>query len=379
MNLLFVILTLTGLSCVFVYGLFLIERTLSFSRYKPIIHSISDNSPFVTVLIAARNEERNIPRLLQSLKIQSYPSSRFEVIVINDLSQDGTVEMAKASAVGIENFTILTPDFRPETGHKKHALAFGISNAKGNLILTTDADCIVGKEWIKTMVSYFDENTAMVSGPVRMITSDNFFSLYQALEFSGLVGIGAGSVALNNPNICNGANLAYRKNVFSEVNGFEDNLHLASGDDEFLMHKIHALEKYQIVFAKNIEAVIDTLPCLGFIELLMQRIRWGSKSRHYRNKKITLIMMTAFFSNFITILMLILGLYFRILLIPSLILIAVKAVCEIAMLYKINSFQRTPYRVFAYLPSIPFQFVFMLFAGIASQFYTYSWKGRKVK
>jgi len=379
MNLLFVILTLTGLSCVFVYGLFLIERTLSFSRYKPIIHSISENSPFVTILIAARNEERNISGLLKSLEVQSYPPSKFEVIIINDFSNDRTVEFAKKSATGLYNFTILTPDFRPETGHKKHALAFGISNAQGSIILTTDADCIVGKEWIKTMVSYFDENTALVSGPVRMKTSDNFFSLYQALEFSGLVGIGAGSIALKNPNICNGANLAYRKNVFYEVNGFEENFHLASGDDEFLMHKIHALGKYEIVFAKNIEAIIDTLPCIGIVELLMQRIRWGSKSKHYRNKKITLIMITAFLSNIITILMLILGLYFRILLIPALILIAVKAVCEIAMLFKINSFHRTPFRVFAYFPSIPFQFVFMLFAGIASQFYTYSWKGRKVK
>jgi glycosyltransferase involved in cell wall biosynthesis len=189
MNLVFVILTLTGLSCVFVYGLFLIERTLSFSRYKPIIHSISENSPFVTILIAARNEERNISGLLKSLEVQSYPPSKFEVIIINDFSNDRTVEFAKKSATGLYNFTILTPDFRPETGHKKHALAFGISNAQGSIILTTDADCIVGKEWIKTMVSYFDENTALVSGPVRMKTSDNFFLCIRHWNFPDLLGL----------------------------------------------------------------------------------------------------------------------------------------------------------------------------------------------
>jgi hypothetical protein len=149
------------------------------------------------------------------------------------------------------------------------------------LILTTDADCVVPAGWIRSMVSTFEKNVALVSGPVLYPLEASPARQAQALEFLGLVAIGAGAIGAARPNLCNGANVAYRKDVFDEVGGFSGIDHLTSGDDELLMQKIAYTTPWEVRFcaARDAAVVTDGAPDVG--AFVQQRRRWASKGRHY--------------------------------------------------------------------------------------------------
>src|SRR5690606_17909477 len=161
---------------------------------------------------------------------------------------------------------------------KKAAIRTGLDYAKGDLIVTTDADCQMGANWLAVIEEFYhSQKLKMVIGPVALHAGDALFSQMQSIEFASLIGSGAASFKLGIPSMCNGANLAYSKEVFFEVNGFEDTMHLASGDDEFLMHKV--VEKYpeKVSFLKNKEAVVKTNSMPDLNSFFNQRIRWASK------------------------------------------------------------------------------------------------------
>ncbi len=186
-------------------------------------------------------------------------------------------------------------------GNKKYAVQFGIEKSLGDIIVTTDADCVHNKNWLRNIISCFDRDTAFVSGPVEFAKAPGIFSKIQNTEFGGLVLAGAGLIGSGWPLICNGANIAYRKKVFNEVGGLEDNLHLASGDDEFLMQKIARETKYKIRFCPEREAVVLTEPSNTLKSFYNQRKRWASKSLYYNDAglKVRLILIFLFYAGLI--------------------------------------------------------------------------------
>ena len=169
-------------------------------------------------------------------------------------------------------------------GRKPLAIAKGITQAAGEIILTTDADCIAPPRWIEIMVNHFEENVAFVAGPVAEQTSRNFFSKLEQLEFLGLITTAAGLIGSGRPIICNGANLAYRKSAFISVGGFGDNG--SSNDDESLMNRMVHRNIGKIVFAPESDAVITTRSSNTITSFLRQRIRWANKRGHYEDKSI---------------------------------------------------------------------------------------------
>ncbi len=241
--------------------------------------------PQVTVVIAARNEEENLQNILGDLAGQDYPQGLMEVIVVNDGSSDATERIARSfiESGGLENFRLI--DSISDYGNKKNALAAGISAAHGAVILTTDADCRVGKGWITAMAGCFrDTHTAMVAGPVALDPVQGLTGRFQALEFLGLVASGAGAALAGHPFLCNGASLAYRKAAFQEVDGFSGNDNYRSGDDVFLMHKIKKhFGNHSILFCRDEQALVHTRPVSGIQAFLRQRARWASKSPGYRD------------------------------------------------------------------------------------------------
>ena len=325
---------------------------------------------FISVLIPVRNEEKNIVALLQSLSRQDY--TRFEVIAVDDHSEDLTV-----TEISRLNFPFVRVITNAGVG-KKQAITTGVNFASGNIIATTDGDCTIPGEWLKSINTYFsDENTVMLIGGVCIKKSKTFFQKLQEIEFASLIGSSASTLALGFPTMCNGANLSYRKEVFHQVNGYEGNLQIASGDDEFLMRKVSMIFPKGIKFLANKNAVVQTLPQPDLPKFIQQRLRWASKWKH--NSSI-MPMLLAFFI-FMIQLSVLCG-YVEIIrnhnsIILS--LLAIKIFFEMVLLLSFCRFLGVRWNWGAFLTLQIFYPVYVIFIGIRSFFNVYTWKDRNYK
>ncbi|RYF47129.1 MAG: glycosyltransferase, partial [Cytophagaceae bacterium] len=216
-------------------------------------------SSSITVIIPVRNEAENLPRLLNDLSAQTY--SHFSVIIADDASTDSTAELARAySSTASYPLTVLSLVDDPTVASpKKRAIAQSISQATGELIVTTDGDCRVGPDWLSAVAQCYSKTGAqLISGPVTFTTNRTVFGSLQTVEFASLIGAGAATLAMGKPTMCNGANLCYQKAAFISVNGFSGVDHVASGDDELLMHKIATHYPQGIRFLKSQAAIVET-------------------------------------------------------------------------------------------------------------------------
>jgi cellulose synthase/poly-beta-1,6-N-acetylglucosamine synthase-like glycosyltransferase len=249
--------------------------------------------PSVSVILPARNEAAHIQACVMAILHQDYPRDRYELILVNDHSEDDTLNRAMAAAAGNPNVKLLDLEGGTGPAYKKAAIAQGVSESNGEIIVTMDADCVMGRGWLSTMVAAFDRETGLVSGPV-VLEGRGIFEQFQALEFMGLIAVGAAGIVSGKPTMCNGANLAYRRAAFAEVGGFGGIEHLASGDDELLMHKIAAQTSYRIRFAKHRSAIVRSHAQPTWKGFWQQRIRWVSKRRHYLRAAISWTMVLAY-------------------------------------------------------------------------------------
>ncbi len=235
-------------------------------------HTVTDLQ--VSIIVPFRNEGDNLIRLLHYIRQLRYPEEKYEVIWVNDHSEDNAADLLRQKIP--DNHKLLELPEGKEG--KKHALTLGISQARGELIMTTDADCRVPMLWTRHMVDTFsDPNLQMVTGPVRVGPDLEWWETVQAIEFSTLVGAGAASLAWGVPTMANGANLAFRKSVFDEVGGWNDNLGIPSGDDEYLLGKVHQKYPAGVRFLNIAEAEVITPPITSLREFFHQRVRWASK------------------------------------------------------------------------------------------------------
>lgn len=281
------------------YFYFLISIKIGLRRVRKNKYSFQNNY-FVSIIIPFRNEEEKILSCLESIEKQDFDKSRFEVIFVNDFSEDDSLyKIRKVNKSNNIKIISVPHGFSPNS-HKKRAIKYGIENSKGEIIVTTDADCSHSSKWLSTLVSYFDDETGFVSAPIVFLGDKSFFHEIQKLEFAGLILTGAGLIGYRKPTICNGANLAYKENAFSSVNGFNDNFNLSSGDDEFLMQKISKQTKYKIRFCFEKEAVNFTHANKNINEFYQQRKRWASKGLFYSDKLliIKLFLIYFFFLSF---------------------------------------------------------------------------------
>jgi poly-beta-1,6-N-acetyl-D-glucosamine synthase len=228
---------------------------------------------FLSVVIPVRNEERNIGKLLDDILAQEYRD--FEVICVDDHSEDKTREVID---------TFQSPLIRcittPGAG-KKMALAAGIAAARGEIIVTTDADCRVGKRWLHSINRCFQRwQTQMVIGSVIITDEGNMVSRLQQLEFASLMGSTLASAGLHLPITCNGANLSFRKSAYNQVDGYSGNFGIASGDDEFLMRKVREAYPKSVVYCHDRDAIVATTPHYSAHAFFQQRIRWAGKWGH---------------------------------------------------------------------------------------------------
>ncbi|TDE15334.1 glycosyltransferase [Dyadobacter psychrotolerans] len=339
------------------------------------------SADFISVIIPVRNEAENILQLLSDLNSQTFPSAQFEVLVMDDGSTDLTASIVQSCSVEFDIFIrlISIPD-TPTTSPKKRAIETAIAQAKGNLILTTDGDCRVGTGWLAAFAAcHSSSNAKLISGPVTFVEEEMVTDHLQTVEFSSLIGSGASAIAAGYPSLCNGANLAYEKSVFYEVNGYDGVRHIASGDDEFLMHKIAARYPDRIHFLKDPEAIVRTKPHKQWELFFRQRKRWASKWKHYQSKTPLILALYIFLCNFSFIATIILFLTNQIGAYNLGALIALKCLPEWLFLGSVLSFLGKRRSIF-YIPlTQTFYPFYVCFFGLAAQKPQYEWKGRKLK
>jgi glycosyltransferase involved in cell wall biosynthesis len=340
--------------------------------------SIADTeaTQLVTVIIPARNESSNIKACLSALMAQTYPRSLMEIIVVDDLSEDDT-------AVIVKNFPVKLIRNNPKPGtiaFKKQAIATGISQASGALILTTDADCIVANTWVSTMVNTLQSQRAyMVTGPVKMMPGNQCLSMFQSLDFAILQGITAASVGSGIHDMSSGANLAYIKSFYHEVGGFSGIDDIASGDDMLLMQKFSAQYPGSIGYAFSTDAMVNTKTEPTWKLFLQQRIRWASKATKYKDPVLFRILLLVYAVNLWVVALLVMGLWNRRAFVFGLILMIIKLMIEWRFVQNVLQF-------FSLLPLMrwfpiaqPLHILYTVVSGFFGQAGGYRWKGRNVK
>ena len=333
---------------------------------------------FITVIIPVRNEEENILQLLECLNQQTYPKDKFEVIVADDSSTDHTLvlvnEFAAKAAITVKVVQVV------DGRGKKKAIETAIKESRGELIVTIDGDCIAGINWLSTINSYYQNyKPKMICGGVTFYDEQSVFEKMQTIEFASLTGSGAACLKAGFPNMCNGANLAYEKKAFYEVDGFTGNETIASGDDEFLMHKMAKRYSGKVQFLKNSEATVYTKPRKSIKEFISQRKRWASKWKHYQFKSIKWLAVFIFFYNFMLIVtfgMSIAGQYYWSI---FLIQIIFKVLAEFLFLGKILSYFGKRINLFIFMVTVLVYPFYVVLFGLISRKESYQWKGREIK
>ena len=369
---------------VFIYAVLMIFYRYGWKSLKK-ANALSNDLPKVSLIVSLRNEEHNISNLVNCIKNQSYAENKLEVICVNDHSTDNTLELLLSEKDKWSKLNVVNLEEK-ERG-KKMAIQKGVYLSTGEIIITTDADCVFNKEWINSMVKYFaNPTTHLVAGPVAFEKEESFFYKLQDLEFLSLIAAGAASIGVNQAIFANGANLAYRRTTFQNLDPFKGN-ESPSGDDVFLVHAIKNRYSNSILFAKDRNAIVKTKSKKSLTSFFNQRKRWASKTIYYHDIFTLLIGSLVFLTNLV-ILFFLLGFIFSLFspyisiidfALPLLFLIFYKSCFDGFLLYSVLAFFKRKYLI-KWL--IPLQIIYPLYiisVSLLSVTFSYEWKQRLYK
>jgi cellulose synthase/poly-beta-1,6-N-acetylglucosamine synthase-like glycosyltransferase len=366
------------------FSILLVSYAILLFKYNKRFSAITEFEPRgssdikVSVLIPARDEEKNIGPCIDALRQQDHVGDHIEIIVIDDHSSDQTAAIASSKHATV--IALKDEDLDNSIAFKKMAIATGIKYAKGDMILTTDADCIVPPDWINTMSGVLKNTKAvMVAGPVRMVPENSLLSRFQALDFAILQGITAASVHSGYHDMSSGANLGYLKNAFYDVNGFEGIDDIATGDDMLLMQKFSSKFPGRISYAFSRKAIVDTRPEETLGAFFRQRIRWASKARRYQDKKIFRILLLVYLLNVCTLFFLVMALISPLHFSFCLAAFMLKTIVEWSFTNNILNFFSLSYLMPLFPFMQPLHVIYTVVSGTFGQFGAVKWKGRKVK
>jgi len=334
-----------------------------------------------SVVIAARNEERNIEKCLQSVFSQDLPIERYEVIVINDRSEDSTSEILHKLQSQFQNLRVINITETPAgVSPKKYAVTKGIESASNEIIVFTDADCTVKPQWLSTVNSNFKTDTALVQG----ITSYGyvngmskiFFGL-QAIDFLSHGVIAAAAIGANLPINSNANNLAFRKSAFWDIGGYGSDSKVVLGDDDHLLQRVWKSKRWKVRFMADNRASVETEPTQTPRAVFEQRRRWGSVTVHYQPSQILLLSSVFQFYLLIAITA-VTAIFYHSFLTVFAGLLFVKFAGELVLLIPgTRIFGKTDLRKFI-LPASLIQLPLVLGAVLLGVFCKFNWKGQKM-
>ena len=328
-----------------------------------------------TIIVPFRNEEENLPKLLDSFSKLNYPSDLFEVILVDDSSKEKFQIPSRSFGTKFQISQI--DNIRVSNSPKKDAISTAMQHVKTDWVITTDADCVVPKNWLLTFDNYIQENNVtMLAGAVSYSCENYFLHHFQQLDLTSLQGATIGSFGIKKAFMCNGANFAYTKSIFEKLNGFEGNNKIASGDDVFLLQKAANLFPNEVHYLKAKEAIVITKPTENWKSLFHQRVRWAAKTSSYQSnfgKSLGLIVFFGNLSFVIGVLLFLFGIWTWHLLV---LYAAFKFFIDFILLDKTNQFLTKTRLRYIILSSLYYPF-FSTSVALYSLFGSYEWKDRR--
>ena len=366
------------LFCILLFYIgFILQLIFGFNKVKSFVKTDKIQTTAFTIIVPFRNEEKNLPKLLGSFSKLNYPHELIEIILVDDFSSDLSERIYIQWRMQNDDIdTTLLENLRLSNSPKKDAIARAMPIAKNPWIITTDADCIVPKNWLQTIDNFIQQNqTEMIVCPVIYKTKNNWFHHFQQLDLLSLQATTIGSFGIEKPFMCNGANFAYTKEIFKKLDGFNGNNKIASGDDVFLLQKaIHSNEK--VSYLKHRDVIVKTKPENDLFTFFMQRVRWASKTTGYKNNYAKILAVAVLLAN----LSLICGLWFTVcgcldwkILLG---LFLAKYLVDYILLFKGNGFLRKGKFLLPIVSSIIYPF-YSSFTGIYSVLFgKFTWKDR---
>ena len=344
-----------------------------FQKIKPLFDFSIEPKTSFSIIVPFRNEAENLPKLLHTISLLDYPCDLFEVILVDDESEDNyTITNYEFSVSVIKNI-------RKSNSPKKDAIETAIQVAKHDWIITTDADClIINSNWLKTINIYIQEtNIRMVAAGVCYLPQSGFLHAFQNLDFLSLQGATIGSFGLNQPFMCNGANFAYEKSFFYELEGFKGNENTASGDDVFLLQKAVLKNKNAVGFCLHNQSVVATQSENSWNNLFQQRVRWAAKSTGYSSWFGKLTALIVFSTNVTWIAVFVMWLLGNLNQNWFALFVALKFIVDLVLLQKTASFFKTKIQ-WLFLASLLYPF-FSSAVAVYSLFGKFTWKGREFR
>ncbi len=329
----------------------------------------------IALLVPFRNEAANLGNLILDIQIQSYPSHLFEVIFINDHSEDESVKIIKQLAQQTDNLRIIhLPDHQ---FGKKAAISKGVREAGGDWIIQTDADCRLPRGFVSEHARYAEQNSqSFIAGPVLLNETNGLWNKFEVLEFMSLTASTMGSFFTGSPIMCNGANISYGREFFLRNEMEIKKINSPSGDDMFLLSRAKS-EGLKMTFLVDHQSVVNTDTCGSLLSFLSQRVRWGSKVRYYRDKDILYMAGITFLSSASILGLLIYGLtdISKLYLFGSFLLL--KSLADLFILIvAVKKFQKL--RLLWYFPFVAlFYYFYLVITGTLSLVSGFRWKGRK--
>ena len=326
----------------------------------------NDSAQEITVIIPARNEEANISQVLEAILSQDIGSA-FDVLVVDDHSEDKTVDMVREFQNRYPNLKLLR-----STGQgKKEAIQQAANYCSTEWMVVTDADCTMDKDWLSSLSAAMDDHTNLVLGPVSINGGDVLADI-QMSEQAALIAVGAGLLGMGSPSMANGANIAWRRRIFLELGGYSDNLDLPTGDDEFLLRSIHLNYPGSIFYQLNRKALVTTKAAASFTEFMNQRIRWASKWKRQHLPYLGVLLFLFYIVNLMALVYMVVTSSWWLAL-----LIVGKGLLDYLLMRRIIKLSGQRVSIFSFLTGQILYPIYAIFIGILANLATYTWKGRK--
>ena len=335
----------------------------------------------ITVVIPARNEEATIASCIESLLAQDYPAALRQIIVIDDHSVDETAEITgRYAAQNVQCIRMAKLPKPAGKAYKKLALATGIARAESELILTTDADCTGGPQWLRTLAACYEQTKPVaIIGPVAFMPAESPIAVFQALDFATMQGVTGAVHRKSWGSMANGANLAFRKTAFDAVGGYAGTDHIVSGDDLLLLYKLGKQFPGQTAYLKSKDARVNTPPQPDFGSFLEQRIRWASKSGKYGDRRLTAQLILVYLTNLALLTVVFTAIFSTFSWGAVLVLWSLKALIDYGSAQPVLDYYGLAGKMQYLLLFQPLHVAYIVVAGFLGSTGHYRWKGRTVK
>ncbi len=383
MNTVIEIITCIAVLLCLIYTVMIARFGYGWIMSNPPAYDNKDHDIFVTIIVPVRNEADFVEYPLDTLLNQSYAKTHFEIIVVDDHSTDNTIELIQKKCAEHKLLKLI----KNNGEGKKSAIESAIIISTAELIITVDADCFVTENWLSEIIYFYKQTQAkMIVAPVYIPDSDGALSTkLQSLEFMALMISGGGALYFKNAIMCNGANLAYTRKVFLEVNGFEGINQTATGDDVLLMYKIKKKYPDGIKFLKSENAIVSTNPAFTFNEFINQRKRWASKKFNDLNTETKLTSLVVYFFSLFLIVLPLAALFNPVATLAGLpvikifiLLFATKCMIDFLLLLLATSFFKERKLLLYFLPEQIIYIFYVVIIGFMGMNRNYEWKERTI-